>query len=91
MIKLQVGNLAPSLKLLQLRKLRLVGHLGTAWPNFSKYYGFGEARRKDEELYEIGTIGIAVAPQNSSPAKCLSACRLSLEAAMAHQKVYLRA
>lgn len=49
-----------SLKLAQQKILRLVGYFGAARRNFSKY-DFGTARHENGELYQIITIGAAVA------------------------------
>lgn len=53
-----------SLKSVQPKKnLRLVGHFRAAWCDFGEFHGFGAARCENEELYQITTIGAAVAPQ----------------------------
>lgn len=41
--------------------MRLVGHFGTAWRNFTKFHGSGTALRKNLDLHQIGTIGAAIA------------------------------
>lgn len=42
--------------------LKLVGHFGTTEHNISKFHDFGTAQYKSVDIYQIGTIGTAVAP-----------------------------